>query len=90
MEKIYVHIGLSLFAIMKLCEKQATCTNCPLWGFCKSTYSIDCPNGWDSGTIPNVAVVLELTNGDASDTMKLVPQIEQSYRVRPDVLTAGS
>lgn len=76
MEKICVHIGLSLFAIKKLCEKQCTCTNCPLWDFCKSPSSVGTPNVWDSDTFPNVTVVLELTNGDASDTMKLVPQIE--------------
>ena len=75
MEKICIHIGLSLFAIKELCEKQDTCSNCPLWDFCTSTHS-DSPIEWDFDTFPNVAVVLELTNGDASDTMKLVPQIE--------------
>ena len=74
MEKICVHIGLSLFAIMKLCKKQCACTNCPLWDFCRST--LDSPIEWDSDTFPNVAVVLELTNGDASDTIESAPQIE--------------
>ena len=76
MEKICVHIGLSLFAIMKLCKKHDTCINCPLWDFCKSAHSVYTPSEWDSDTFPNVAVVLELTNGDASDTIELAPQIE--------------
>ena len=75
MEKICVHIGLSLFAIKKLCEKQCTCTNCPLWDFCESENIID-PSFWDSETFPNITVILELTSGDGSDTIDLAPQIE--------------
>lgn len=64
MEKICVHIGLSLFAIKKLCEKHCTCTNCPLWDFCRSTHSLDSPHTWDFDKFPNIAVMLELTSGD--------------------------
>lgn len=69
MEKICVHIGLSLFAIMKLCKKQDTCTNCPLWDFCKSTNSIDSPNSWHPETFPNFTLVLELTDSNEYDTI---------------------
>lgn len=71
MEKVYIHIGLSLFAIKKLCDSQETCTNCPLWDFCKSTHSLDSPDDWDFNTFPNVAVILELTDSEESDTIKI-------------------
>lgn len=69
MEKIYVHIGISLFAIKKLCEKQHRCTDCPFWSFCP-THSFDSPDEWESDTLPNVGVILGLTDGNECDTIK--------------------
>ena len=71
MEKVCIHIGLSLFAIKKLCESQETCTNCALWYFCKSPHSLDSPREWDFDTFPNISVTLNLTNVQDSDTIKL-------------------
>ena len=76
MEKICIHIGLSLFAIKKLCEKQCTCSVCPLWDFCKSTNNLDTPMGWNSDAFPNVAVILDLTDGNECGNIELAPQIE--------------
>lgn len=72
MEKVCIHIGLSLFAIKKLCESQETCTNCQLRDFCISqhTLGLDSPHLWDFDTFPNIAVMLKLTKAQYSDTIK--------------------
>ena len=76
MEKICVHIGLALFAIKGLCESHGTCYDCPMRPWCKGIEGVVYPDDWDSDRFPNIAVLLELTSGDVSDTIELAPQIE--------------
>lgn len=71
-----VHIGIALFAIKEICLSRDMCQDCPMEQWCNNIPSIPCPGDWDSDTLPNIAVVLELTPGDESDTIELAPQIE--------------
>ena len=70
MEKVCIHIGLSLFAIKKMCESQGNCGNCPLLNFCSNDGWGSKPWGWNEELLPDAGLMLELTDGNECDTIK--------------------
>lgn len=70
MEKVCIHIGLSLFAIKKLCESQSNCANCPLLNFCSNDGWGCEPSEWHEDFLPDAGLVLDLTDDNKSDIIK--------------------
>lgn len=63
MERAFIHIGLSLFAIKKMCESQSNCENCPLLNFCSNDGWAYEPYGWNEELLPDARVVMDFTDG---------------------------
>lgn len=61
MDKVCVHIGLSLFAIKRMCETMKYCKDCPLYTFCGEGNFMDDPCSWDDKVLPDAGITLDLT-----------------------------
>ena len=70
MEKVCIHVGLSLFAIKKLCESQGNCGNCPLLNFCSNDVWGSEPCECNYELLPDAGLILVLTDGNDCDTIK--------------------
>lgn len=63
MKKVCIHIGLSLFAIKRMCETTDNCNECPLRAFCgESNFFIADPCCWDEKLLPDAGLMLDLTD----------------------------
>lgn len=59
MDKVCIHIGMSLFAIKRMCEPRKQCDGCPLFDFCEDTGSR--PWEWKNELLPDAGLMLDLT-----------------------------
>lgn len=60
MDKVCVHIGLSLFAVKCMCESMECCKVCPLCVFCEGNFT-SAPCSWDDKVLPDVDITVHLT-----------------------------
>lgn len=61
MDRVCIHIGLSLFAIKRMCETQERCARCTLYHFCEDT-NLN-PREWKNELMPDAGLMWDLTEG---------------------------
>lgn len=60
MDRVCIHIGVSLLAIKRMCETREECGGCPLYKFCGDN-GIQ-PWKWKNELFPDAGLIWDLTD----------------------------